>query len=164
MNNASLYQRLRETGWRRDLSGAETAELRAWLAAHPEARPDWELEEQVTRSLRGLRAVPVASNFTARVLQTVETQRDVPARAAGRRWWRPLVWAPRFAWLAVALAAGLFTYHQHEAAQRHALGEKIAAVSNVKTVPSPEILQDFDAIRRLGQAPPADVALLKVLE
>lgn len=164
MNNASLHPRLRETGWRRELTVAETAELRAWLAAHPEARPDWELDEQLTRALRGLRDAPLASNFTARVLQAVESERPAPGHAWWRSGWQPARWAPRLALVAVALAVGLFTYHQYEVAARQALGQKLAAFGAVKSVPSPEVLQDFDAIRRLGQTPPADVALLKVLE
>ena len=42
MNPDPVYQRLRETGWRRPLTAAEQAELRAWLAAHPEQQADAE--------------------------------------------------------------------------------------------------------------------------
>ena len=42
MSSDPIYDQLRELSWRRKLTGAEEARLRAWLAAHPEAQADWE--------------------------------------------------------------------------------------------------------------------------
>jgi hypothetical protein len=38
MNQDPVYNRLRELSWRRPLTENEQAELRAWVAAHPEAQ------------------------------------------------------------------------------------------------------------------------------
>jgi len=48
--------------------------LREWLAAHPEAQESLDLETGLTEALRKVPDVPVASNFTARVLQAVERE------------------------------------------------------------------------------------------
>src|SRR6266581_310146 len=101
MKNDPQYQRLLESSWRRELTEAEAAELRAWLAAHPEAQSDWMLEEGLNSALRGLSNAPVSSNFTARVVQAVE--RDVARRKPSiwRRWQPRLRWIPRIALAAV---------------------------------------------------------------
>ena len=59
-------QRWQELVWRRPLTQAEQAELRAWLARHPEAKADADLEEALTAALENLPDVPVPSNFTTR--------------------------------------------------------------------------------------------------
>ncbi len=74
MSNDPTYNRLRELSWRRKLTGAEEAELRAWLAAHPDAQADWEAEAGLNAALGRLPDAPVPSNFTARVLQAVERE------------------------------------------------------------------------------------------
>src|SRR5271165_916325 len=98
--NDPLDQRFRELSWRREPAEAEAAELRAWLAAHPEAAAEWEAERQLNELLQQLpEAPPVASNFTARVLQAVkrETSAARPAAHGWRSWhpWRG--WLPRTA-------------------------------------------------------------------
>jgi len=58
MNPDSTYQRLREIGWRRPLTEAEQAELRAWLAAHPDHhRAGKDGIGQVTKPREGYGAV-----------------------------------------------------------------------------------------------------------
>ena len=89
----SLYDKLRETGWRRKLTASEEAELRAWLAAHPESRADWQVEAVLNESLGRLPDAPVPSNFTARVLQAVQRE-SVSSRRRGLAWrwsWRSLL-------------------------------------------------------------------------
>src|ERR1043166_4926015 len=84
----SDYNQLREQSWRRKLSPNEEAELRAWLAAHPEAQADWETEAGLTEVLNRLPNAPVPSNFTARVLQNIECDAaaEVRKRVPGRNW------------------------------------------------------------------------------
>lgn len=161
MNDNTESTRLRETGWRRDLTAAEQAALRQWLAAAPDARPDWELDAALTRALQRLPDAPVASNFTARVVQAVQLE----ARPTGRFAWRPLRWLPRLAF-AIALAAvvGGFGLHQYRRANREQLAHSVAAFTEVRTVPSPEILADFDAIYRLSPAPAADTELIALMK
>ena len=115
---------------------------------------------------------PVATNFTARVLQAVDQESATAERARGARalgWqgWRR--WLPRMALASVVLGAGLICYHQVSerhvlAARRDELALSVAAVSGVSSLPSPEILKDFEAIRALNQTPPPDEELLALLK
>jgi anti-sigma factor RsiW len=166
--NDPLYNSLRESSWRRKLSVAEEAELRAWLAAHPEAQADWEAETGLTAALGRLPDAPVPSNFTARVLQAVE--RETPAaetRPAAWRWWTqlsPARWLARLGFAVIVLGAGLISYHETRVVQRNKIAHGLKLVTEVSPMPSPEILQDFDAIRVLNQTPAADVQLLTLLQ
>jgi anti-sigma factor RsiW len=163
MTNDAVYQRLREATWRRPLTAAEQAELRAWLATHPEAQTEWEAESGLNATLGRLLDVPVPSNFTARVMQAVELEAAAEARQPVPRWraWRRR-WLPRLAIAAVGVA--LLTYYQVRAARRAEFARSVAAISSVSSLPSPEILQDFDAIYMLNQTPPADEELLNLLK
>lgn len=151
MNNDSLYSRLRETAWRRKLTPAETAQLEEWLARHPEAERDWDVELALTGSLERLQDVPVASNFTARVLRRAE--RHVQEVAPTRDWaglWRRLI--PRFAVVAVGAMVVLVGYGRYESGQRAKIARGVATVTEVGTVPSAEALWDFDTVRVLAEA------------
>jgi hypothetical protein len=165
--NDPLYDKLREAGWRRTLTAAEAAELRAWLAAHPERQIDWETESALTKALGRLPDAPVSSNFTARVLSRLEGIQ--PARTGsgwrGLRWgwtWRSLV--PKAAGALAVLGLGLLSYQWHQTTQRAQLAQRVAAASDMAALPGPELLQDFEVIRRLGQTPAADEELLALLK
>ena len=157
----------REWIWRRELPPAQRERLRAWLKAHPEARPDWQLEAGLTEALGRLPDVPVPSNFTALVLQAVECD-----TAAGRHhgltwfvWSRRPRWLPRIGFAAILVGAGLISYHYEvQAVQRAAMAQSAVTVSGVAAaLPGPKILKDFEAIRALGQTPP-DVDLLRLFK
>ena len=75
--NESDYQALVEASWWRSLTVEEQLRLDGWLAAHPQARVDWEAERSLNGLLTNLSDAPVASNFTAQVLQAVD--RSEPA-------------------------------------------------------------------------------------
>jgi len=103
MNQDPVDQKLRELNWRRELTAAERAELRTWLAAHPEAQADWQTEAALSKFLARLPDAPVPSNFTARVLQAVERETRTSERAPQRaRWWH--VFLPRAAVAASVVA------------------------------------------------------------
>jgi hypothetical protein len=166
MSNDPIYNHLRELSWRRKLTGAEEAELRAWLAAHSEAQADWDAEAGLNAALGRLPDAPVPGNFTARVLQAAERE-----GAAGRRWregrwrgWLRLGWLPRAAFGAMLLGAGLLSYRQVQTVHHQRLVESVAAVSAVSSLPSPDILKDFDAIRVLNPTLAPDEQLLAVLQ
>ena len=166
MTNDAIYKRLRELSWQRRLTGPEEAELRAWLKAHPETQADWEAEAGLNASLSGLPDVPVPGNFTARVLQAVEREAAAELRRPrgnwlSRRWLR---WLPRMAFATVVVGAGLVSYQHLEAAHRKKLAESVAMVSAVSSLPSPEILKDFDAIQASNPTPAPDEQLLAVLQ
>jgi anti-sigma factor RsiW len=165
MKDESLDVRMRELGWRRPLDEAEREQLRAWLAGHPERAADANAEVALSELLARLPDVPVATNFTSRVIQAVEADVRSQARAkAGRpgwiRWrWMPL-WLPRTAAVAVVLGTAAFSYHEFKSARQAQLVSSLSVISEVAPLPGPEILTNFDAICVLSKSPPADVELL----
>lgn len=166
MSDDPIYTHLRELSWRRKLTPAEAAELQAWLAAHPEARENWEAEAGLNEALGRLPDAPVASNFTARVLQAVERETASERRRRQRKWrfaeW--LRWLPRAAVAMVILGVGLISFQRVRSPHYRSLVQSVAAVSRVSSLPSPEILEDFDAIRVSNPTPAADEELLAVLK
>ncbi|SRR5258706_9108188 len=167
MINDPFYNRLRELGWRGELTAADEKELHAWLAAHSEAQSEWRAEERLTEALGRLPDVPVPTNFTARVLQAVELEAAAAGRspsARGPKWHWPRRWLSRAALAAVVLGAGLISVHEVRVARRAELAQSVAAVSEVSSLPSPEILKDFEAIRALNRTPSADEELLALLQ
>jgi hypothetical protein len=166
MTNDPIYNNLRELSWRRKLTGAEEAQLRAWLATCPEAQADWDTEGGLNAALGRLPDVPVPSNFTARVLQRVESEAAAELRQGEqkRQFWRRRRWLPRLAFGAIVLATGVVSYHQFQAARFAEYAHSVAAVSNVSSLPGLEILKDFDAIRASNPTSFPDEQLLAVLQ
>ena len=160
-----FYEKLREISWRRKLSSAEERELREWLAAHPEAREAIELEAGLTEALGKMADVPVASNFTARVLQTIERDAMTEARQQNSRktfWRMPQHWLPRVASATIVVTAGLLVYLHNNSVQARQkdLVQRVARVP----LPSPEILTNFDAIRIVSATPAPDEQLLALFQ
>ena len=137
--------------------------MRAVLAAHPEAQADWEAETALNEGLARLPDAPMPSNFTARLMQAVE--HEAVERERSPRWnWSWRLWTPHAAAVVVMVSLGLFAYQRHGTVERVKLARSVAAVLETKSLPSPEVLADFDAIRRLSKAPPADEELLAALK
>ena len=166
MTNDPIYDHLRELSWRRKLTEAEEAQLRAWLTARPEVQADWHTEAGLNAALGRLPDVPVPSNFTARVLKAAEQEAAAELRRGERRspFWRRLRWLPKVAFATVILGAGLVSYHQFHAAWLREYANSVTAVSDVSSLTSPEILRDFDAIRVSNPTPLPDEQLLAALE
>lgn len=164
MKDDPLIEQLREAAWRRPLTDAEKSKLRAWLAANPDASADWAAEQQISRAVRRLPDAPVPSNFTARVMQAVERETAATERAARRSWWRSFGWIPRLATACAVLGLSVVSMHQYQTTKRERMAQSVAALAEVASMPSPEVLQDFDTICRLGQTPPADEELLALLQ
>jgi len=164
MTDDPIYNRFRELSWRRRLTEAEEAELRAWLETHPEARTDWEAEARLGEALGQLPDAPVPGNFTARVLQAVEREAAAESCRPQRRLSSWLRWLPKAAFAASVLATGVVSCLLIENAERKRLVESVAVVAGVTSLPSPEILQDFDAIRMSNPAATPDEELLAVLQ
>lgn len=162
MNDSNPMQ---EKSWRRKLSAADEAAVRAWLAEHPEAKADWELERHLTEALGRLPDVPVPSNFTARVLQAVEVDSKTVARPTTTRWrWFLRSLMPKTAVVAAIVAVGVLSYHEHMEARRAQLVQSVKVVAGVPSLPSPEILQDFDTIRQMGTTPGPDPELIALMK
>lgn len=148
---------LREALWRRKLSAAERAKLGS--------QPDLELETRLTDAVSRLRDVPVASNFTSRVLAAVDLEERQAARGPVRRFrgWRSLF--PRFAAAAtVLIVAGVSLRHYEITSQRYALAKNVAMATTSQPVPSVDALENLDAIQRMSQSSHADGELLADLQ
>jgi hypothetical protein len=167
MSDHPLYNQFRELSWRRKLTPAEEAELAAWLRAHPELQAQWESEVGLSDALNRLPDVPVASNFTARVLAATMVPDTRSSGVQTRRrlqfWHSLLAWRPRLvsATLAVLAACAFFEYSRYS--HREELAKSVKTVSEVASLPEP-VLADFDAIQRLSSSPPPDEELLKLLQ
>jgi hypothetical protein len=160
MKNEPLQNQLRELAWRRKLTRAERAELRA----QPEAQADLELESRLSDALARVPDAPVPSNFTARVLQSIEREEARGARTQSVSWyWRVLV--PRVAVAVAVVAFAGLAYQRHEFDKRAQLARDVALLTKAQPLPSVEALKNFDAIQRMSQATPhADVELLALLK
>ena len=167
MQDDNLYKELREQGWRRKLSPAEEAQVRLWLEAHPEARADWEVETSLNDALERLKEPEVPSNFTARVMTALEADaaREERVAAAGRPGWRfrNWRWLPKAALASVILVAGLLGLQHHQHEKRAQYANRLATITDVASLPSPAILQDFDAIHAMNQVIVSDEAMNPVV-
>lgn len=122
-------------------------------------------DARLDRLLRALPDTPVASNFTARVLQAVDRDLANQDNARQPRRFRALLhWLPRFAVPTLVLGFSLLAFQHHQTVARAQMAESVAAVSQVSSLPSPAVLQDFEAVRRLSQTPPADEELLALMQ
>lgn len=167
--NDSLYHQLCEISWRRKLTDAEEAQLRVFLAAHPDAQTDWESETGLNQLLEQLSDVPIASNFTSRVMRALQGE------AAGQSWahtaWRRLLCWPAFGWLPkatvaiIVLCVGSLGYQHHRVTQRVQIAQSLPKVSSVISLSSPEIWENFNTINQLSHTPPQpDRELLALLK
>jgi anti-sigma factor RsiW len=157
--NERDFNELREACWRRKLTPAEEAGLLRHLAANPNAQADWEADVALTQGLTQLAEPPLSSNFTAQVLQAAARASNTPAVPSNSLgfWLRRLM--PRMAWAAAVVGLTFFAWQQYEIVQRNRMAKGIVPV--LASLPQPELLQDFDAIRQLSQSPPSvDMELL----
>jgi hypothetical protein len=76
----------------------------------------------------------------------------------------PLQLVPRIAVAALALGLGMFSYQRYEVVSQAKMAESVAVVSRVSSLPGPDVLQDFEAVRCLTRTPAADGELLALLQ
>jgi len=131
MTDDPFYREMRELAWRRKLNPEEEARLAEWLTAHPGFQAEWDSEAGLNELLAGLPNVPVANNFTARVLaaaqsDTTHSQDKLFGARRAAAWWRR--WMPRAALAAVVVAAGLLSYNHFQSARRAEWAESLEAV------------------------------------
>lgn len=144
-----------ESLWRRKLSPEERLALRT--------QPEREWEARLTEALAKLPPAPVPSNFTARVLAAIDLDERQAARSQGRHWnWR--FWLPRAAVTAAILLFVALGYQHHEVRVQRTEWVKSLSRVTTETVPSVEVLKDFDTIQRISQASRADTELLAALQ
>ena len=167
MTNDPPENPAREFMWRRKLSASQETQLRTWLASHPETQADLESEAALNEALDLLPDAPVASNFTSRVLQAIEVEPQQPQPTRLPAWMALspfLRWLPRTAVAALVLGIALVSYQHLREAHRIQMARDAAVVSEVASLPNPKVLEDFEAIRAMSQAPPADEELLRLLQ
>ena len=152
---------LLQTARERDLTGGELAKLERWLAANPDEQAEW---EALDRLLVALPDAPVASNFTARVMDEVR-RAEAAASALGQAWWQRLL-APQFRPIQIAAAATLAMVLGGVGYQSHlnqSRAEMAAAVASIAEI-IPGFLADFEAIEAIAQADPIDEELWAALK
>lgn len=146
-----------ESLWRHKLSEVERAELRT--------RPELELEARLSDALGRVPDAPVPSNFTARVLNAIELEENRAARKGWNWKWRLLL--PRLAVAtAIVIVAGIGIGVQHHETRLHrvALAQNVAKVAVAQPPPSMDVLENLDAIQRMGESGHADGELLAALQ
>jgi anti-sigma factor RsiW len=168
MNKDRFFERWRETGWRRKLTPTEEEQLNEWLAEHPDAQSEWAAEANLNELLDALPNVPVASNFTARVVQAAQREAAIAQRK--KHWWSDftlgwrLRWLPKAALASLVLGASLASYLYIQAEHRAEWAESLTTVAHLPSVPNPIVLKDFDAIAQMTSTPAPDEELLKVMQ
>lgn len=122
--------------------------------------PPPDVQGQVRGLLSRLPEVPVASNFTARVMKAVELEEMRHSRWRVFGWnWR--VFFPRATVTAAVVGFAVFTFHQHEvSSQRLALAKNAVLVAESQPMPNMDALKNFDAIQRMSQPARPDNELL----
>jgi hypothetical protein len=123
--------------------------------------PSQDVQGQLRGLLSRLPDAPVASNFTARVLQAVEVEDLRRFRWHFPQWnWR--IFFPRMATVAVVAGFAAVGFHRYElSVQRQKLAQAVALVAASQPAPSVDALRNFDAIQRMsGQAARPDNELL----
>lgn len=153
--NETEYRELMEASWRRPLTEAEEARLQAFLAAHPDEQAKWESELSLNQLLEQLPDVPVASNFTARVVQAAQREAARPAARPFlqrlRHWLMPRR-ATGVAWAGVAVAVCVTWFAVHQAETTRRANELVVISRAVAVVSDPSVRENFDAIQRLPYA------------
>lgn len=154
--NEAEYHQLLELGWRQKLSAEDEARLQSYLAEHPEVQADAEADATLSQLLRQLPDPPVASNFTACVVQAVDSETLSPARPCLRDWFKgwKVHLAPRVAWVALMLALLFVAQQWYRSLAQHKMAQGLVVFSQAAALPGPKLMQDFDAIQGLGHLPP----------
>lgn len=120
------------------------------------------IQNEMSRLLARLPDVPVASNFTARVMQAVDLEEARSRRNGWNFTWRAFL--PRAAAAMLALSiTGLTVQHYRLDAHRSTMAKNVALVA-ATPMPNVETLKDFDAIQRMSRPTRADDELLALLQ
>jgi len=159
--NQSEFDNLLQTATERDLTDGELARLERCLATNPADQAEWEALDHLLATLPD---TPVATNFTARVLDEVR-RAETAHPALGQAWWQRLL-APQFRPVQIAAAATLAMVIGGVGYQSHlnqSRAEMAAAVASIAEFP-PGFLADFEAIGAVAQADAIDEELWAALK
>ena len=159
--NQSEFDNLLQTAIERDLTDGELARLQRWLAANPTYQAEWEALDHLLATLPD---TPVATNFTARVLDEVR-RAETAHPALDQAWWQRLL-APQFRLVQITAAATLAMVIGGVGYQSHlnqSRAEMAAAVASIAEFP-PGFLADFEAIGAVAHADAIDEELWAALK
>ena len=162
--NQSEFDNLLQTATERDLTDGELARLERWLAANPAELAEWEVLDHL---LAALPDTPVATNFTARVLDEVRCA-EAAQPAIGQALWRRLL-VPQFRPIQIAAAAmlvmviGGIGYQSYLNQSRAEMAASVASIASIAEF-TPGFLADFEAIEAIAQADPIDEELWAALK
>src|SRR5688572_26567963 len=154
---------------RGELSAAEMRDFERRVGADPALREAWLLEQNLQRALDQLPNVPVSTNFTSLVLQSVRSEQ--PSTQHKPSGWLRLRFPRLAAGLAVVGLAAFLTLHQYRKAQHEEMAQSVGSFTQVASALSPEqrpglAFQDFEAIQRysLPSGSELDLELLAALQ
>ncbi len=149
--NGPNRDELLAAGLKRPWTNEEEAQLASLSPSDAEEKARLQEESNLNRLIRELPSPAVSSNFTAQVLQAATAQ---PPRPRPWGWALPMRrWLPATAGLAAIFLAGIFVQTQIQLAHRQNSAKQLATFSQTAPMPALELLQDFDAIHNLSQAP-----------
>ena len=159
MNQPSEYEDLLSIRWIRELNGREQERLERLLSADPKRKARWEEDMAVLKAIRHLPDVPVASNFTSRVLEALPCTPDdllpAPLLPPKRGWFPRMAWAPKWGLgfgFAAILALAIF-YGEYQRAKSMRLVESLTVITESKTAPTMEESQHSEFIQELAPVP-----------
>jgi hypothetical protein len=156
----------RESLWRRKPTPKELADLFARQGLTTEDRREAVVEAALTEALGQIPDLPVSSNFNSRVLAKLQVaERKRPVGEGLGDWLRTFLPMRRAVALGFGcvLLIGSWVAYQQFRPDTKAL-EGLIAVSEVRSLPSAEILADFDAIRMINTTATADEELLVLMQ
>lgn len=129
---------------------------------------EWDEDCMLDHLLQDLPKAPVSSNFTAQVVQLIDRERKSGRSSFVDRWfsfWPSVSLFRKFAVSSLVLTIGIFGYYEYQTSVREELARSVVAVGNVASLPSLDMLKDFEAIRRLNLVPQeVDFELLAALQ
>lgn len=140
---------------RRPPTHDERVRLAAWLARHPEARSDLDLEVGLSEALARLPKPVASSNFTAQVMHRAIGTAEARFRPDAPSRWRRLIAGPitwKAALACLALGVTLLGVRQYRTWQDVRLARVLASLP-VESLARNELLLDFEEIRLLPAEP-----------
>lgn len=148
-----------------ELTEAERAELERRMQINPTLRETYELEAGLDHVLERLPNVPISSNFTSLVLQSVQKeQRNAQRHSDAEEPWLRFRFVRLATGLAVVTVAGVLSIHQYRKAEQQEMVRSVASFTEMAAAMSPEqkpgmVFEDFAAIERLTVPTEADLDL-----
>ena len=149
------------------LTSEEQARFDQRLATDVRLRETFEEERALEKLLDRRASVPVPSNFTALVLQSLhaQSQTQPSIELSRQRGWFRFTFARVSTALTAVAVAGFLALQQYREAQQSEMARTVSAFTEVASaigaekVPATTVFQDFEAIRHLSLPAEAEMDL-----